>query len=41
VCGKVLVGGGMVNGGDESEGIWLIGFMYLYEIEHENAFNCF
>jgi hypothetical protein len=29
----VLVGGERVNGGDEGEGIWLMDFMYLYEIE--------
>jgi hypothetical protein len=29
----VLVGRGKVNGGDEGEGIWLMGFMYIYEIE--------
>jgi hypothetical protein len=27
------MGGVRVNGGDESEGIWLIGFIYIYEIE--------
>jgi hypothetical protein len=27
-CGK-----GRVNGGDEGEGIWLMGFIYLQEIE--------
>jgi hypothetical protein len=30
------VGGGRVNGGDEGEGIWLIGFVYIYEIEQKN-----
>jgi hypothetical protein len=29
----VLVGGGKLNGGDESEGIWLMVFIYIYEIE--------
>jgi hypothetical protein len=27
------VGGGGVNEGDEGEGIWLMDFIYLYEIE--------
>jgi hypothetical protein len=29
----VLAGGGKVKGGDEGEGIWLIGFIYIQEIE--------
>jgi hypothetical protein len=29
----VLVGGGKLNGGDKSEGIWLMVFIYIYEIE--------
>jgi hypothetical protein len=29
----VLVGGRRVNEGDEGEGIWLMGFIYLYELE--------
>jgi hypothetical protein len=29
---RVLVGGERVNGGDECEGIWLMGFIYIYEI---------
>jgi hypothetical protein len=29
----VLVGGKRVNEGDEGEGIWLVNFIYLYEIE--------
>jgi hypothetical protein len=24
---------GRVNGGDKGEGIWLMGFIYIYEIE--------
>jgi hypothetical protein len=31
--GAVLVGGGKVNRGDDSEGIWLIGLVYIHEIE--------
>jgi hypothetical protein len=27
------VGEGKVNGGDEGEGIWLMGFVYIYEIK--------
>jgi hypothetical protein len=27
----VLVGG--VNGGNEGEGIWLMGFMYIYKVD--------
>jgi hypothetical protein len=26
-------GSGRMNGGDEGEGIWLMGFIYIYEIE--------
>jgi hypothetical protein len=29
----VLVGRGRVDGGDESEGIWLMDFVYVYKIE--------
>jgi hypothetical protein len=29
----VLVGEWRVNGGDEGEGIWLMFFKYIYEIE--------
>jgi hypothetical protein len=29
----VLVRGGRVNGWDEGKGIWLTGFIYIYEIE--------
>jgi hypothetical protein len=29
----VLLGRGRVNGGDEGEGMWLIGFIYIHEIE--------
>jgi hypothetical protein len=31
-CG-VLAGGERVNGGDESKGMWLMGFIFIYEIE--------
>jgi hypothetical protein len=30
VWGGVLVRGGRVNGGDEGEGIWLMGSIYIY-----------
>jgi hypothetical protein len=30
-CGR-----GRRNGGDEGEGIWLMDFIYLYEIEQRN-----
>jgi hypothetical protein len=30
--GGVSVGGGRVNG-DEGEGIWLMGFIYIYKIK--------
>jgi hypothetical protein len=33
VRGGVLVGGRRVNGEDESEGILLMGFIYIHEIE--------
>jgi hypothetical protein len=34
VCvGGVIVGGRRVNGVDENEGIWLMGFIYICEIE--------
>jgi hypothetical protein len=33
VCVCVLVGGWRVNGGDEGEGIWLMGFIDIYKIE--------
>jgi hypothetical protein len=32
----MLVGAGRVNKGDEGEGICLIDFIYLYEIEQRN-----
>jgi hypothetical protein len=32
----VLVGEGRVNGGDESEGIWLMGFRYIHKVEQHN-----
>jgi hypothetical protein len=31
--GWVLVGEGRVNREDEDEGIWLMGFLYIHEIE--------
>jgi hypothetical protein len=31
--GGLPVGGRRVNRGDESEGIWLMGFTYMYEIK--------
>jgi hypothetical protein len=31
--GGVLVGGGRVKGGDEGGEIWLMGFIYIHEIE--------
>jgi hypothetical protein len=33
VCGGVFVGGRRVNGGDEGEGICLMGFTNIYKIE--------
>jgi hypothetical protein len=30
------VGSGRVNGRDEGEGIWLMGFIYIYKIEWWN-----
>jgi hypothetical protein len=33
LCGELLVGGGRVNEGDESEGILLMNLIYIYEIE--------
>jgi hypothetical protein len=33
MCGGVLVREGRVNGGHESEGVWLMGFIYVYETE--------
>jgi hypothetical protein len=38
---EVLEGVGRVNGGDEVEGIWLMGLIYTYEIENETSCNCF
>jgi hypothetical protein len=29
----VLLGGRRVNGRDEGEGIWLMGFLYIYKME--------
>jgi hypothetical protein len=28
----ILLGGRRMNGGDENEGIWLMGFIYINEI---------
>jgi hypothetical protein len=28
-----------VNGSDEGEGIWLMDFIYIYEIEQQNFFH--
>jgi hypothetical protein len=37
VCvGGVLIGERRVNKGDKDEGIWLMYFIYLYEIEQRN-----
>jgi hypothetical protein len=36
-----LVGEGRVNEEDEGEGIWLMDFMYLYEIEQRNLLQLF
>jgi hypothetical protein len=33
MCGEVLLRGGRVNEGDEGEGIWSMGFIYIYEKE--------
>jgi hypothetical protein len=33
VCGGVICEARRVNGGDEGEGIWLMGFIYICEIE--------
>jgi hypothetical protein len=34
VCGEALAGcGGWMSGGDEGEGMWLMGFIYIREIE--------
>jgi hypothetical protein len=38
--GRILVWG-RVNKGDYSEGIWLMDFIYLYEIDKETSCNCF
>jgi hypothetical protein len=37
---RVLVGGWKVNEGDEGEGIWLMGFMYIHEMSEETTCNC-
>jgi hypothetical protein len=39
--GETCVWRGKVNGGDEGEGIWLVDFIYIYEIEYETSCNCF
>jgi hypothetical protein len=31
---------GEVNGEDEGEGIWLMDFIYLHEIEQKNLLQC-
>jgi hypothetical protein len=31
--GRVHVGWGRVKGGDEGQELWLMGFIYIYEIE--------
>jgi hypothetical protein len=33
VCAWGIAEGGRVNGGDECEGIWLMDFVYIYEIK--------
>jgi hypothetical protein len=33
VCGEILLGRGMVNEGGDGEGIWLMGFIDMNEIE--------
>jgi hypothetical protein len=30
---RVPVEGGRVNGGAEGEGMWLVGFIYIYKVE--------
>jgi hypothetical protein len=35
VC-VVLMKGGSVNEGDKGEGLWLMDFIHLYEIEQRN-----
>jgi hypothetical protein len=35
------MGGQRVNEGDQSEGIWLMDFIYVYELEQETSCNCF
>jgi hypothetical protein len=40
-CGEASCRGRMVNGGDEGEGIWLMGFIYMYELDNETSCNCF
>jgi hypothetical protein len=37
----MLVGRGRVNGGDEDEGIGLMVFINVKEIDDENCYNCF
>jgi hypothetical protein len=37
--GEVPVGGRRVNEGDEGEGIWLMDFIYLYEIKQRNLLH--
>jgi hypothetical protein len=37
--GKVLVGG-RVNVGDAGNSMWLMDFIYLFEIEQKTSYNC-
>jgi hypothetical protein len=30
---RILLEGGRMNGGNEGEGLWLMGFIYIYELE--------
>jgi hypothetical protein len=39
--GGILVGVGRVNGRDEGEVIWLLGFIYIYKIRVMKPCNCF
>jgi hypothetical protein len=32
---------GRVNGGEEGEGIWPTGFIYIYEMNNETSYNYF
>jgi hypothetical protein len=35
----MLGGGGRVNGGDEGEGIWVMDYIYIQEIEQWNLLS--